>query len=286
MTSNQDLAIYYKKTKTCYTEFLKEFFSKKSQSENLRHRIKNNENILQQELPIDEMFLIEALTFLRLSIFNFLAYKDLMCGNYLAWSKVTWYYSIFYAINGMLRLDGKAIIHVDGISFQLIRDRKFHSYKMTKSKGNEHKKVWEIFSKAFPDSSDSSFSRFIRGERVSWNYDLFFMSQTMNQYALDEASICCEHNFIDKHFSDYPTLEATQHYDEFRFNHGSEEIFAWDLIKKGLEMIKDLGKKSNFKDEYIVFWNTLIHDMNKVHSKEETKTVIRLFIESLREETQ
>ena len=140
MTSNQDLAIYYKKTKTCYTEFLKEFFSKKSQSKNLRHRIKNNENILQQELPIDEIFLIEALTFLRLSIFNFLAYKDLMCGNYLAWSKVTWYYSIFYAINGMLRLDGKAIIHVDGISFQLIRDGKFHSYKMTKSKGNEHKK--------------------------------------------------------------------------------------------------------------------------------------------------
>ena len=156
MVINQDLAIYYKKTKPFSFEFLKEFFSKQSQSHSLQNRIKHNESISQRDLPMDEMFLMEALTFLRLSVFNFLAYKDLMCSNYLAWAKVTWYYSIFYAINGMLRLAGKAIIHVDNtkeiISFQLTRDRQSHSYTMTSSKGQEHEKIWNIFSDTFPDT--------------------------------------------------------------------------------------------------------------------------------------
>lgn len=248
---------------------------------------------------MDEMFLMEALTFLRLSVFNFLAYKDLMCSNYLAWAKVTWYYSTFYAISGMLRLAGKAIIHVDDtkkiISFQLTRDRQSHSYTMASSTGQEHEKIWNIFSDTFrdtfpdlsdPDLSYPKLSKFIINERVSWNYDLFFMSQTMDQHALDEANICCENNFIDEHFSDYPAPDAAQYYDELRFDYGFEETFAWDLIKKGFGMIKDLGKKSDFKDKYVVFYDTLIQDMDKVHSNEETKTVIESFIESLRKETQ
>ena len=175
---------------TFSSKFLKEFFSR-IRHDDLKNKIKRNEIISQQTLPIDEMFLTEACVFLRLSVFNFLAYKDLMCNNYLAWAKVTLYYSIFYAINGLLRLAGKAIIHAvyigqnhnnddKIISFQLSRRKNSHSYIMEGTKGNEHKKIWKIFSNTFPNLSDTRISNFIRNERVSWNYNLFFASQTMD----------------------------------------------------------------------------------------------------------
>ena len=297
MIDDEYLATYYEKTKFSSifsSKLLKEFFSR-IPHDDLKNKIKRNEVIPQQESPIDEMFLMEACVFFRLSVFNFLAYKDLMCGNYLAWAKVTLYYSIFYAINGLLRLAGKAIIHATGISdnynkgdriisFQLFRCGKSHSYKMINSGRDEHKKVWDIFSNTFPDLSDTATSNFIRKERVSWNYDLFFASQTMDPPALDEAKTCCEYNFIDKNFGNYSTSESAEYHDNLRFDYGYGEILAWDFIKRGFKIIKKIGKRSKFKDEYVSFWTNLIQDIGRVSSKEETKTVISSFIESLRKE--
>ena len=97
---------------------------------------------------------------------------------------------------------------------------------------------------------------------------------------------CCECNFIDENFGDRSTPDSAEYFNDVRFDYGYEEILAWDFIKKGFEVVKEVGKRSDFKDEYVSFWNKLIQDMDKVSSKEETKTVISSFIESLRKEIQ
>lgn len=287
MTNSKDLAIYYKKIRPFCQTYLKEFFSR-TPSDDLQNIIKSKKIISQQGLPLDEMFLMEACVFLRLSVSNLLAYKDLMCSNYLAWATTTRYYSIFYAINGLLRLIGKAVIHSSAndkiVPFQLTRNREMHSYTIETVRGSEHKRLFKTFSNAFPALMTQGASEYIRNERIDWNYDPFFMAQNMNSYALDEAKTCCEYNFIDENFGNISTPEFAEYYENVRVEYGYGEVFAWELIKHGLEILKNLEKRSDFKNDYNDFWNILIKNINEVRSKEETKIVIKSFIESLQKQ--
>jgi hypothetical protein len=66
-------------------------FIKKSLNHNSKEKI---EGILKKPVKVkldvfDPLMINEAVEFLRLSIINLLAYKTLVCGNYLAWGKVT-----------------------------------------------------------------------------------------------------------------------------------------------------------------------------------------------------
>lgn len=317
MVNNENLAIYYEKTKPFCQTYLKEFFSRISPSD-LQDVLKSKKITSQQVSPLDEMFLMEACVFLRLSVCNFLAYKDLMCSNYLAWATTTRYYSIFYAVNSLLRLAGKAIVHASydydimstlfpndadkstirrpagtrstrvkklgnkaTKSLQLTRKRNMHSYTVETIRGSEHKRLFDNFSNTFPNLVDQTALEYIISERINWNYDPFFMSQDMYSYALNEAHTYCEHNFIDENFGNYSTQELAEHYDTIRFEYGYEEILTWHLIRHGFEILRTLEKKSHFKNYYKNFWNDLIKSINVVRSKKETKTVIKSFIESL-----
>lgn len=265
--------------------YLKEFFSRVS-SCNLQNITKHKKITSQQGLPLDEMFLMESCVFLRMSVCNLLAYKDLMCSNYLALATTTRYYSIFYAMNGLLRLIGKATIHPSDndktVPFQLTRNRKTHSYTVETAKGHEHEKLFNNFLNSFPTLITQGTSEYIRNERIDWNYDPFFMAQSMNSYALDEAKICCEYNFIDENFGNTPTLESAEYLEGIRVDYGGGEVYAWELIKYGLRILKNLEKGSNFKNDYNnYFWSVLIKSINKVRSREETKIVIKSFIKSL-----
>ena len=306
MINNEALATYYEKIRPFCQTHLKEFFSRIPSSD-LQNIMKSKKIISQQRSQLDEMFLMEACVFLRHSVSNLLAYKDLMCSNYLAWATTTRYYSIFYAVNGLLRLIGKATIHPstsdkdmpfqwigkatshpstsDGIlSFQLTRNKEMHSYTIETAKGNEHKRLFTNFSQKFPALMTQEASAYIRRERVNWNYDPFFMSQDMSSYALDETKIYCEYNFIDENLGNISTPEFAEDYEKTRITYGYGEVFAWELIKYGLGILKSLEKRSEFTNDYNDFWDSLIKSINEVRSKEETKITIKSFIESLQKQ--
>ena len=281
MIDEEKLPRYYKRIRPRHHRFLKEMFSRMKHDE-LQYSIKEKEMSSLEKL--DEMFLMESREFLRLSIVNLLAFKKLMCGNYLAWGNVTLYYSYFYAINSLLRLAGKAIIHAvsldkKGSSFQLTRQKDSHEYKLENHSGNEHRSLWNIFLDVFPDMSNSEIEYFI-GERVNWNYDLFFASQSLDPPGLEEARIHCKNNFLDENFGNFSTFEAAEYYDDMLTEYGYAVIFAKYLIKKCLYNIKNIAKCSDFKSEYIDFFNLLLNDVEKVDSEEETKNEIKSWIKS------
>ncbi|GAG77414.1 unnamed protein product, partial [marine sediment metagenome] len=103
----EDLASYYANARPSY-DFLKERLRPFSRDD-IRKLIKQKNPVP----GLDPYFLKDATEFLRHSILNLLAYKFLMCGNFLACGEVTIYYSTFYLINSMLRLKGFAVVHMD-----------------------------------------------------------------------------------------------------------------------------------------------------------------------------
>ena len=281
MVDEKKLPRYYKRIRPTHHRFLKEIFSRMKYDE-LQDSIKKKETPSLENL--DEMFLMESREFLRLSIVNLLAFKKLMCGNYLAWGKVTLYYSYFYAINSLLRLTGKAIIHTGALgkkrsSFQLTRQKNSHNYKLENLSRNEHQTLWNIFLNMFPDLSNSEMRYFI-DERVNWNYNLFFASQSLDPPGLEEANIHCKNNFLDENFGNFSTFEAAEYYNDVLAEHRYVVAFARDLIKKCLYNIKSIAKYSDFKSEYIDFFNLLLNDVEKVDSEEETKNEIKSWIKS------
>ncbi len=183
---------------------------------------------------------------------------------------------------------GEATVHPSAnnktMSFQLTRNKEMHSYTIETVRGNEHERLFKNFSKKFPDLMTQEASAYLRNERVNWNYDPFFMSQDMNSYALEEARTCCEYNFIDDNFGNISTPEFAEYYKNIRVEYGYGEVFAWELIKYGLGILKNLEKRSEFKNDYNDFWDILIKSINEVRSKEETKIVIKSFIESLQKQ--
>ena len=105
---------YYKNTTPQHHEFFKAIFERIIKIEDLEEEVSRKSKLDSQWRWFDSVFLFEAITFLRLSMFNLLSYKHLICGKHLPMSKVALYYSYFYSINCLLRLRGKALIHVRG----------------------------------------------------------------------------------------------------------------------------------------------------------------------------
>ena len=56
--------------------------------------------------------LYEAVQYLKKAFLNFCAHNMLFVNGYITWSEVTNYYSSFFSLNGLMRLQGKAIIHL------------------------------------------------------------------------------------------------------------------------------------------------------------------------------
>ena len=279
MADDKKLAVYYKKIRPTH-EFIKEVYSR-MEYDKLQSLIQDNAITSSEKL--DGAFLMESREFLRLSIVNLLAFKKLMCGNYSAWGRVTLYYSYFYAINSLLRLVGKAIVHAVSRDekrnpFLLVRQKNPHEYKLENPPKNEHQSLWNIFSNTFPDLLASA-SKYFIDERVKWNYDLFFASQSLNTPGgLNEAEIHCKNNFLDGNSRNFSTFEATEDYDNTLTEYGNDVIFAGYLIKKCLYNIKNIAKHSDFKSEYIDFFNSLLKDVEKMDSEEETKNEIKSWI--------
>ena len=176
---------------------------------------------------LDCFFLKDATEFLRLSILNLLAYKFLMSGNFLAWGEVTLYYSNFYSINCLLRLKGFAVVHIDFIDEKFLRVRVIrrdgeHSYKFLRcNRGNVHQYLWNKFSELYPELCTPGLGELMIKDRVAWNYDLHFPSQSMTDYAKEEARKRWENNFLNANFGKYSYPDAEEYYAALMADIGS-----------------------------------------------------------------
>jgi len=253
--------------------FLKEFFRGHDRDE-VKEGARVGKVIARDIL--DGFFINEAINFLRLSIINLLSYKYVIKGNYYAWAKVTLYYSYFYVINCLLRLQKYAIIHINYFNdipliITIDRSKDYKFYTMKNCRGNQHDLIWKTFERYYPDLISEGIGNFFRDERTRWNYDLFYASQSLDEYSLDQAKIRWRTNFIDpNYYQSRGDPNADEYYFELMADTGFEEAGAWDLIQHAL------GKFSNsgFKDVL----NGILEDILKIESSEDTKEVITAWI--------
>lgn len=232
---------------------------------------------------LDSLFLKDAAEFLRLSILNLLAYKFLMSGNFLAWGKVTIYYSNFYSINCLLRLKGFAVIHLNfldekSLRIQVERVDLEHKYRFHRYKGRKspHEYLWNKLSELYPKLGFTpSLGKLMIKDRVRWNYDLFLPSQSMADYAKKEARIRWENNFLYPNFGMYADPDAAEYYHDLMANIGYEEAGSGDLIKECINCLTEMARSSKYKSWYMSYFAELAQGIEDFGSQEETKREIK-----------
>lgn len=252
--------------------FLKEFFRGQDRVE-VNEGAHAGKTIAREVL--DDLFLNEAIHFLRLSIINLLSYKYLVKGNYLAWSKVTLYYSYFYVINCLLRLQKFAIVHINYINDSPLtiiidRSRDNRYYTMKNIRRPQHDLIWKTFEQYYPALMSKGIGKFFREDRIQWNYDLFYASKTLEVYALEEARDR-ETNFLDPNYGVHADPDAAEYYHDLMAGIGYEEVGVGELIKHAIEKFSNIGFKNIFSKE----------NMDKIKSSEDTKKVILTWFENV-----
>ncbi|MHA1410039.1 MAG: hypothetical protein ACTSQY_07005 [Candidatus Odinarchaeia archaeon] len=249
--------------------FLKEYF-RSVDREKVEEGARENKVIERKHL--DGIFLNESIQFLRLSIINLLAYKYVIKGNYYAWAKVTLYYSYFYVINCLLRLQKYAIIHINYINdspLTIVIDRSSNDkyYTMKNCRGNQHDLIWKTFERYYRNLITEGIGTFFRDERTMWNYDLFYASQTLDKYCLDRSKIIWRTNFIDpNYYLSKGDPEADEYYYDLMADTGFEEAGAWDLIQYALEKFSNIELRGTLTG--------ILDDISKIESSEDVKKIM------------
>lgn len=245
-----------------------------------------NHIVAREEL--DPFMIKESTEFLRLSIINLLGYKHLVCGKYLAWGRVTIYYSQFYIVNCLLRLKGFALVHLDflddnALTLRIDRTKGNRSYGVQRCGASGHATVWKRFSELYPDLMGSSkelkkliknYWKFSMEERADWNYDLKYASQTTSKYALEEAEDRCKYNFLDPNYGVSSTAEEGNHYENLMASFGYEEAGTGDYQKYAIDCFAEIGKASKYREWYYSFLESILQDIDVLSSSKETKEEI------------
>jgi len=244
------------------------------------------EKLINQKLErdtLDPYMLKDSSEFLRLSIVYLLGYKYLVCGNYLAWGRVTIYYSHFYVANCLLRLKGFALVHLNFLDEKPMRIRidkakNEPKYNIQKCRYKPHQIILKRFSELYPNLSSKELEKYTIQQRVDWNYDLFYASQTTHKYALTEAKDRCRYNFLDPNYGISHTAEEAENYEDMMANFGFEEAGTGDYVKYAIECFSEIGKESNHREWYISFLKGILCDIDVLKSRIETKDECKKWI--------
>ena len=235
-----------------------------------------------QGSPLDGIFVREAMEFLRVSIFNLLAFKNLMCGNYYSWGKVTLYYSNFYVVNCMLRLNGFAIVHVKhskGPAILLERDYPSRAYSIGTFGKGDHAEVWRRFTETFPGIMSRELYRVDIEDREMWNYDPRYFSQATDRNSLAMAKYFCDNNFLSENFENSATsIEDAERRFDLMSSFGYEEGATGYNIRKAIELIGKVGKFSQYKKEYVADLASISKGMELFEVKAETRDEVRSWL--------
>jgi hypothetical protein len=274
-----DLSLYYAEEEPSIY-FLKETLGRKPRGE-LLQLIERKAVVL----GLDSFFLKDAIEFLRLSILNLLAYKFLMSGSFLAWGKVTLYYSNFYSVNCLIRLKGFALVHIDYIDekplvVRVERMDEKHGYSISNWKGgNTHLYLWNKFHEFYPKLSYPLLGKLMIKNRVEWNYDLDFPSQSMADYAKEDAKIRWENNFLDPNFGNYSDPGAAQYYYDLMADTGYEEAGSGDFIKECVNLLTKIASESKHKSWYASYFAELKKGIEDFGSHPNTKKEIQSWLD-------
>jgi len=129
-------------------KLLKKFFNK---NQKLYKSINNSVGILVEGNEITSAILGEAVEYLCRSFYNFYASDKLIEHCYQTWSGVTNYYSSFFSLHSLLRLQGRCITLIQrprGKKFYIFPyDPTKHQYVVCTNgvKKSAHNSVWNIF---------------------------------------------------------------------------------------------------------------------------------------------
>lgn len=112
--SIEDLKLIYNSVTISDTMSLKKYFNR---DDNLIKYFRTKEAkqagvIIENAPELTSLLVYEAVQYLRKAFLNYCAHYALFLRGYIGWSEITSYYASFFAINGLLRIQGKALIHV------------------------------------------------------------------------------------------------------------------------------------------------------------------------------
>lgn len=244
---------------------------------------------------LDTFMIAESAEFLRLSVINLLAYKNLVCGNYLAWGKVTMYYSQFYIINCLLRLKRYALVHLEfsngesALTVSIFKPRNKSYYRVQKCTASGHQIAWDKFAEKYPELSGHNVNtgkelgKFFIKERNEWNYDLFYASQTTDEYALREARDRCIYNFLDPEYGSSASSEgAAENYNDMMANYGYEEAGTGQYQEYAIRRLMEIGKISEHSGWYLSCFSEILNDIKLLQSPASMKEEIsKWFIDAI-----
>ena len=229
---------------------------------------------------LDSCFLKDAMEFLKLAMINLLCYKFLMQGKYLAWGNVTLYYSRFYFINSLLRMKGYAISHVTKLEnskykifrLRVERTKVKNEYEVKEvGKGvNIHRHLWSKFSKYYPELCSEELGRYMIDDRIRWNYDLLFPSQSTEKYAIGEAEKRWTVNFLDPNYGTSYSEEEAEYWGELMAEYGHDEAGTWDYIQTGLKQLLQIALRSRHKESYRSYFIELKDSLHIFESHPDT----------------
>lgn len=275
-----DMASYYEEVKPSF-HLMKEAFRRRSREEILRI-IESKSNVT----DIDSFFLKDATEFLRLSVLNLLAYKFLMSGKFSAWGEVTLYYGNFYSINCLLRLKGFAIVHLDfpdeeTLRFRVQRVRGKREYGFLQWRGGSpHQYLWKKFSELYPELCTPQLGKILIKDRVSWNYDLFYPSQSMADYAKKEAKIRWENNFLAPNYGMSHDPDAAEYYHDLMVDYGYEEAGSGGYIRACINSLTKIAEKSRYRTWYISYFEGVRQGIEEFSSHPQMTREIQNWIQS------
>lgn len=255
--------------------FLKEFLERRSELDVTKLF---NKEIDRQ--VFDPFMIQESAEFLRLSAINLLAYKKLVCGNYLAWGRVTIYYSQFYVVNCLLRLKKFALVHLNPINrgkqltIRIEESSNKPNYKIQKCNTSGHQIIWKTFARFYPELSSEDMGKFSIRERIDWNYDLFYASQSTDKYSLKQVQDRCNNNFLDPNYGTSSTAEEGEYYGDMMANFGYEEAGTGYYQKYAIDCLSEIGKLSKYNEWYTSRFIDILKDLKVLRSPEEMKKEI------------
>lgn len=288
MVSIENAPGYYKKTNPYYHSFFKDVFEHMGFAKT-KAAVEERKTI--SDVPfLDSVYLHEATTFLRRSIFNLLAYKLLVCGRHLPMSKVALYYSYFDSISCLLRICGVALVHISDLPEKhgdapvrlkfSVRQNERHMFSLGPGGKNEHQFVWNEFHKIFRDLSSETSGRLFTEDRYDWNYGLSYPSQLTEEHLQREIRDRCENNFIHPEFENASTLEEGEYKGDLVADFGHEEMYAGDLIQECLKLLLSIGKESEHRNAYVAIFKRMNNDIDFLKSERATKDVIKNWVDS------
>lgn len=243
---------------------------------------------------LDTHFLGEAQDFLSMGLVNFLGYKYLAGGGYRSWAYVTLYYSNFYAANCLLRLAGKAIVHLewdtltkrsgtDGkpVKLEIIIERvsDAHDYRFKRKKKSDHHIVFSMFGSTFSSLMRQEHAKFIIDDRFEENYDLLLPSQSTTAFSVDFAKNIYEHDFANPDYGQGWSWEAGEYLADQYAGYGYKEHYSADWLRAGIELMTEIGYESDFRDHFVAYFSRLIEEIKNIDTKPSFHTLVASWLQ-------